>query len=354
MGAGELLRANTLIPAELFVQDLRQLELFPEAEAPYLSPEHRRNKLLLDELIATIETLKQRIADHGPTLRDNETRTRLALIDPLLQVLGWDTTDPSIVIPEYDVSGRKADYALLGHRGHPTATVEAKKLGEPLQSHLGQMINYSNIAGIEYAGITDGDQWELYEVFRRGTLEERRMLNLRISSSPPYLSALNLLLLWRPNLSSGQAEQASRPIALPPFPDDPDPPDPDPADWVRLSEFDVHKSTKCPESIRFPDGSEQTIQKWYDLVLQTVAWLWSKRILSTGNITDFSSKERHLFHTTAIHPSGKQFFNPKPVTGTPLIVEANLSRIDSVKKTDALLKHCGQDPARVQLKVNEE
>ena len=29
--------------------------------------------MLLDELIEVIDTLKQRISDHGPTLRENET-----------------------------------------------------------------------------------------------------------------------------------------------------------------------------------------------------------------------------------------------------------------------------------------
>ena len=173
--------------------------------------------MLLDELIAVIETLRRRIADHGPTLGVSETRTRAALIDPLLQVLGWDTTDPSIVMPEYDVRGRKADYALLGQNSLPTAIVEAKKLGEPLHAYLEQMISNAKRVGVEFAGITDGDQWELYRVLPNGTLEEGRMLNHRISVSPPNLSALRLLLLWRPNLASGQFESASKPIAVPPL-----------------------------------------------------------------------------------------------------------------------------------------
>lgn len=61
--------------------------------------------MLLDELLEVIETLKKRINDHGSILRENEIRTRMALIDPLLQVLGWDTSDPSLVMPEYSVSG---------------------------------------------------------------------------------------------------------------------------------------------------------------------------------------------------------------------------------------------------------
>ena len=47
--------------------------------------------MLLDDLVGVIETLKERIATHGATLREYETRTRMALIDPLLQALGWDT-----------------------------------------------------------------------------------------------------------------------------------------------------------------------------------------------------------------------------------------------------------------------
>ena len=139
--------------------------------------------MLLDELVDVIETLQRRIRDHGPNLRENETRTRMALIDPLLRVLGWDVSDPSVVTPEYSVSGRWADYALLGPDGRPVATVEAKKLGEPLAQHRMQMLNYSNASGVEYAGLTDGDHWELYEVFQRGQLEDRRILDVSIATT---------------------------------------------------------------------------------------------------------------------------------------------------------------------------
>ena len=310
--------------------------------------------MLLDELIEVIDTLKQRITDHDSTLRENETRTRMALIDPLLQVLGWDTSDPAQVVPEYGAGGGKADYALLGHKGHPSAVIEAKRLGEPLHSHLMQMVSYAAMVGIKYAGLTDGDQWELYEVLRPGPLEERRMLNLRISTSSSYLCALNLLLLWRPNLSSGQAQQASEPIVFP-LPDtDPVPPPPDPKQWIPLSQFSASGGTNCPKAIRFPDGSEHTTQFWYDLVLKTVAWLWAQGILTTNNMSTFSSKSSHLVHTEAVHPSGKKFHNPKPVAETPLTVEANLSKTDSLKKMNALLKYFGQEPVYMRVERNSK
>ena len=307
--------------------------------------------MLLDELIAVIKTLKQRIADHGPTLRANETRTRMALIDPLLQILGWDTSDPSLVVPEYSVSGGKADYALLSQKGHPTTAIEAKRLDEPLHSHLMQMVSYSAMAGIKYAGITDGNQWELYDVLRPAALTERRILDLKISDSSPYFCALRLLLLWRPNLSSGQVELAGEPIAVPPSLVGPVPPVHGSLDWTPLSKFVAHKTATLPEFIRFPDGSEHKLLAWNSLVLLTVTWLWSKGLLTTGNLSEFSSKGRHLVHTDAIHPSGKQFFNPKSIAGTPLIVEANFSRLDCVKRTKALLSGCGQDLSLVHLGV---
>jgi len=257
-------------------------------------------------------------------------------------------------MPEYSVSGGKADYALLSQKGHPTAAIEAKRLEEPLHSHLLQMVSYSAMAGIKYAGITDGDQWELYDVLRPVALAERRILDLKISGSSPYYCALKLLLLWRPNLASGEVKAPNRPIAVPHSIVDPVPPVSDLIVWKALSKFVVNKTTILPDFIRFPDGSEHPLQAWNSFILQTVEWLWSKDLLTTGNLSDFSSKDRHLVHTEAVHPSGKQFFNPKSIAGTPLIVEANLDRINSVKRTKSLFTGCGQDLSRVHLGVKRK
>ena len=293
--------------------------------------------MLLDELITVIETLKQRITDHGAILQDNETRSRMALIDPLLQVLGWDTTDPFLVIPEFDAGGGQVDYALLGKKGGPTAVIEAKRLGEPLQKYRHKMIRYAKDARINYAGITDGDQWELYDISPRGALQEKRMLDLKISASPPYQAALNLLLLWRPNLSSAQPAHARKTIAADPPADNPAPPAPAPKSWVSLAKFVFRPGAKSPKSIRFLDRTEYPMKNRYDLVMRTVQWLWSNEMLTEDNISDFSTKFQHLVHTEAIHPTGKKFFSPKYVAGTPLYLEANRSAADSLKKTKALL-----------------
>lgn len=261
----------------------------------------------LDKFVTFIETLRRRINDHGPTLEVSETRTRVALIDPLLQALGWDTTDPSIVMTEYDVNGRKADYALLGQNSLPTAIVEAKKLGEPLQSHLEQMNENAERVGVKFAGITDGDRWALYGGLPNAKWEEGRMLSLKISTSSSVSNAIKLLLLWRPNLASGQVESARMPVTAPLSMDDPVPPVSDSIDWVPLSRFVALKKLDRPEFIRFPDGSELHLLSWYGLLQQTIGWLWSKGVLTLDNVSDFSTKDSYWFHTEAIHPSGKPF-----------------------------------------------
>ncbi len=141
----------------------------------------------LDDLVSVIETLQQRIVSHRQSLQQNEIRTRTALIDPLLTALGWDVSDPALVTPEYAVGEGRADYALNGSETIPAAMVEAKRLGHALNDdERMQMLNYANARGVRYAAVTDGNAWELYEVFKQAPLEDRRLLIVRIVGSPAH------------------------------------------------------------------------------------------------------------------------------------------------------------------------
>lgn len=245
--------------------------------------------MALDELVGCIELLQERMRSHRGALRENETRTRMALIDPLLRALGWDVFDPGVVTPEYKGDGGLADYALLRSDGRPAAIVEAKKLGEALSSHRMQMLNYANASGIDYAGLTDGNHWELYSVFERGPLNDRRKMEVEIAATPAHAGALKLLLLWRPNLASGKPVSAAVPIlgdhrpALTPEEAEPPPP-PDQArtsrpvspGWVALSEYEPPAGTPCPGAIRFWDRSEQTLQYWHEMLTGVVKRLHSE------------------------------------------------------------------------------
>ena len=317
--------------------------------------------MLLEDLVRVIESLKERIRSHETSLRENETRTRMALIDPLLQALGWDISDPEVVTPEYNVEGGRADYALLRSDRHPAATVEAKKLGERLDSHRMQMLNYSNAWGVEYAGLTDGNHWELYKVFERGKLEERRVLDISIVDAPAHESVLKLLLLWRPNLVSGQPVPAGEPIALEipsqaQMPSDVETalrPGPETTGWAALSDYSPPKGTQCPAAIRFWDGSERKLKYWNEVLTQTVEKLYSERLLTIDDVPIQSSKRGYLVNTKPVHPTGNQFASHRSLSGTPLFVNVDLTAGQIRNNTKKLLQQFGRNPADVFFQVEE-
>ena len=353
--------------------------------------------MLLDDLVSVIETLKARLETHRQVLQANETRTRMALIDPLLHALGWDTADPALVRPEYDLSGNRADYALLDGAGKPVALVEAKKLGEQLTSHRMQIVNYANLSGVPYAGLTDGNHWELYDVFDRAPIDDRLLLDLSIADRPAHEVALNLLLLWQPNLASGQPVAANEPVlttgtepgtpqsvagpevegpqaptpepgtAQPvvapevesmPAPAPKQAPEPSPAGagWVPLSELDVAKGKKNarPAAIRISNGSTCEVKFWWQLPEAVIKWLWSKEKLTRSKVPVKLSEIRHLVNTNGKHPTGKPFDQPQRIDGTPLILEKKNAAQVFVHQVKRLLQECGVDLAEVQLQFGED
>jgi hypothetical protein len=318
---------------------------------------------MLDDLVGVIETLQQRIRDHGPTLRENETRTRMALIDPLLAALGWDVSDPAVVTPEYNVSGGRADYALRVKTDKPAAVIEAKRLGEPLGNHSSQMVGYALEDGVAYAGLTDGDHWQIYDVFKPVPLANKRILDVSIAETPAHECALQLLLLWRPNLASGQPVAARGPVFAVEAAPAPEPSPmqivaepivPQPVSvvspvngWVALSSLVAETGDESPKAIRFLNSDEYPMQSWVQLVQHTVAWLSSEAFLTESNVPIASSNKRFIVHTEPTHPTGKRFNQRISITGTPFVIEGNVSCQAAVSRAKKLLETCGQDPARV-------
>ena len=329
--------------------------------------------MLLDELVGVIEALKQRIRTHGATLRANEIRTRVALIDPLLVALGWDVSDPALVTPEYAVGEGRADYALHGSESIPAAMVEAKRLGHALNDdERMQMLNYANARGVRYAAVTDGDVWEFYEVFKQAPLEDRRLLNLRIANTPAHELALRLLLLWRPNLASGQPMTANQPIlgnvspTTPTIPVDTQPPtttgksqaspgssESESLEWTPLTDFNPPGGTAPPQVIRFPGGRKCEIKRWNDLLVEVATWLSQTGRLTVRNIPVQSSATIYIVHNEPVHSTGNRFSQYKEIPDAHLVVNTHGSAVQMRNNAKKLLEHCGVDPATVHLQVGQ-
>ncbi len=168
----------------------------------------------LDALVRVIESLQERIARDYDTIGADETRTRMMLIDPLLNALGWDTTNPAMVIPEYRIGRGKgvADYALLkvalGERFQPIGFVEAKRMNEDLRPHRAQALSYAKMTGVNYAGLTNGECWELYEVSKEAHLNDRCIVSVTLSSQSAFDCAVQLLPFKWPYLETGETFSA--------------------------------------------------------------------------------------------------------------------------------------------------
>ena len=158
--------------------------------------------MALGNLQSTIEKLRKTIEAHRGYLAGNETRTRQVLIDPLLRRLGWDVSNPNIVQLEYRVKEQWADYVLMS-KGKPVAVIEAKPLGSNLKIKvIGQAIAYAKLAVIDYTVVTDGDRWEMYDVFKKATLEETLLMELELSQQPADKNAKQALAMRKLNLTS--------------------------------------------------------------------------------------------------------------------------------------------------------
>ena len=314
---------------------------------------------MLDELVNTIETLKARTNEHRTALQASEAQTRLSLIDPLLRALGWDTADPALVRPEFTLSGGRADYALLGEAEKPVAIMEAKRLNEALgtMDRRMQMLTYANFSNVAYAGLSDGDQWVLYRVFDQKPLEDRLVLDLSIVNLPAHESALKLLLLWRPNLASGQPIEASEPLLdpeppqpprpTPPIPPTPPPPPPTAQGWKSLADYE-HMANAKPAKLRLPGGEEIPVTEWADLLFELAKWLVRDRVLTPDKCPVSVGKNEVIYRESSRVLRDWEQSRPLP-QGLCLIT--NGSAWDKVRRCRGILNALGIDPATVHVQV---
>ncbi len=317
--------------------------------------------MLLDDLVGVIATLKSRIQDHHIILSQNETRTRMALIDPLLSALGWEVADPLLVTPEYNIGGQRADYALLSWEEDPKpiAFLEAKRLGEPLESarHQEQVFTYALMQQVRYAGLTDGNRWILDNVAVFSG-DERRILELSIANEPAHRCALKLLLLWRPNLASEQLWRSNLPLEQPVAAKEPvagnevSSPPPPPNGWTPLTVLQDVRGQPAPSAILLPDGIESRLKFWKDILLEVAAYL-----VRTGKLTQHNCPvpgsgggKKYIVHQEAFHSDGKEFRQSHTLPNG-LICETHNSGERLIKDAKFLLEHVGENAAAVRLRL---
>ena len=315
--------------------------------------------MLLDDLVNAIQTVQGRIREHGNSLSQNEYRTRLTLIDPILNALGWDVSNPKLVTPEYQAGNGRADYALLVSDGKPRAFIEAKRLNEPLEAHQDQVFKYTWDQKLFYGGLTDGNRWVLEDVTAAFSGRKGRLLDVTIAQETAYQCALKLLLIWRPTFAAGQPIEANEPkLVDQPRPKDPEkksdpkrenpePPVPTPpsSEWISLTNYE--HSLGQPSVMRLPDNQEKQLSRWYEILENTAEWLIEERKLTTTMcpIKDIVSSD-------LVSEGGAHYLRYGELKNG-IFFNKNKSAKDHLRGTKILLRHCGQDPAAILLKPSQ-
>ncbi len=316
--------------------------------------------MLLDSLLELVETLKQRIVEHKTALSRNEALTRYALIDPLLRELGWDTDNPSLVIPEYKTGdieygtgNSRADYALRSNES-AVMIIEAKKLGSPLQPVLSKVLNYCQMEGVDHLAVTDGRHWEVFETHKKGNIHEKRIVSIDLVEDAPAEVCRKAFALWRPAATAGSLEvgeppvvaQAASPTAMEAevgsirVTNEP---------WRPIASLNPGKGRKPPIQIRFPDDSIAKTPYWKSVLIENVRWLIESGKLSADRLP-LKLPNSQLISDSRFDPVGKQM--KRPVALGPYFLETNFSGSACVRNSILAIQHAGQDPAHFKVRFS--
>jgi hypothetical protein len=135
----------------------------------------------------------------------DEAATKQAVILRILSCLGWDTFNIDEVHPEYSVGGKKVDYALR-HDNLNKVFIEVKRVGEDLEKHQEQLLNYSFQEGLKLAILTNGITWWFYLPLHEGSWEQRKFYTVEIYDQDGEEVTQKLTdFLLKENVISGKA-----------------------------------------------------------------------------------------------------------------------------------------------------
>lgn len=137
----------------------------------------------MSSIEATVQSLSDRIREHGKTISTEEA-AKTAIVLPFLQALGYDVFNPSEVIPEFTADavgkkGEKVDYAIKLD-DEIRILVECKGLSTNLEAkHLSQLFRYFTVTNARFAILTNGRFFEFYsDLEEPNKLDKKPFLNI--------------------------------------------------------------------------------------------------------------------------------------------------------------------------------
>jgi predicted transport protein len=138
----------------------------------------------------------------------NEEDTRVILIDPMLLALGWNIFDLNEISRNCKTSsGGYVDY-ILKFNGRQIY-LEAKPLRSKLeQKYQIQATNYAYEDNIDTCVLTNGNHYQIFETFKRGTVSDRLLLDVSLDDKKISLDKKveYLNFISKESIKSGEKE----------------------------------------------------------------------------------------------------------------------------------------------------
>lgn len=141
----------------------------------------------------------------------NEQSISQGIVLRVLQQLGWESWDTTVVWPEYQTGEGRADFALCHPPTKPSIFIEVKGPGKA-EEGVRQALDYAfHSGGVPFVVLTDGKTWSFYLTMEQGSYEERRVFKLDLFEREPVEAAAVLdRYLNRARVQSGQALETAR------------------------------------------------------------------------------------------------------------------------------------------------
>jgi len=339
-----------------------------------------------DRIVQLAEKIR-RFGLEGVDKTLSEQDTKAVLVEPLLELIGWDVHDPAQVTREDRPTERPVDYSLK-IRGEPVVLVECKRLANRLDSprDLEQALSYASSAGVRWCVLTNGCLFRIYnslaeEVAKKKLLEEVDLARVgQTDGLFPNRAVQSLELISPQSIETGRIDEAweqrytgtkIREVVRELWRE----PDPGLVNLVRqrmkergrtlsvkdtsrwLGTLDVKiearpgavpagKTERKPSppagratQMRIGSYSSQ-VRYSNEVLINTAEWLIQQGRLNEVQCPVRMGRTRSLINTEPKHRDGVDYKAPKELSNG-LWLEANLSGRDCIRNARRLLKECG-------------
>lgn len=137
------------------------------------------------EIQNKLKVLAEKVAKLKEQINTEES-TKHAFVLPFINLLGYDTFNPTEVVPEFTADlglkkGEKVDYAIF-QNGVPIIIVECKNWKEKLNAHNSQLFRYFHTTKTRFALLTNGIEYQFFtDLEATNKMDEKPFLEFDIT-----------------------------------------------------------------------------------------------------------------------------------------------------------------------------